>query len=156
MISPADDEPESGGDTAEVRFADILRDSALSQNARHMRQLHVGADADIAVHPEFQAADADQTRMARREVLAGFVELGALLVGIRREPAADVRPETRHLSRSEAVAAGDLDRRDRGAERNPEIEILSVVPEHALPGLVEARGAHLEVVLAVKRHLQPA
>ena len=53
MISPADDEPEPRGDTAEVRFADVFGNALLPQDSSDMGQFHVRTDPDIAVYSEF-------------------------------------------------------------------------------------------------------
>src|SRR5213594_3193980 len=138
MISPADDEPDPRGDTAQIRLADVFGDACLAEYARHARDRGVGADADVAVDAELDAADANQARTARLEAFARFIEVRPLFVVVRRQPGADVRPDPRQTSRPESVATGDLQRRDRRCERNAETEILSTVAEGTLARLVEA------------------
>jgi hypothetical protein len=93
MISPADDEPDPRRDTAQVRFADVFRNARLTQDPGDVRDRPVGADAHILVDAELDAADADEARTAGLQALARFVEIRLLLVGVGREPRAQVRVE---------------------------------------------------------------
>src|SRR5262245_31590243 len=127
MISPADDEPDPGRDSAQVRFADVLRNARLTQDPGDMCDRPLGADADVLVDAELDTAHADEARAAGRHAVAWFVEIRLLLVGVGRESPAQVGSNPRHAPRSESVTGRDLERRDAGRERNPEAEALAVV-----------------------------
>src|ERR1044072_6968235 len=109
MISPADDETEPGGNPAEVRLARVFRNPRLAKDAGDMRKLHVGADADVAVHAVFHPANCEQPRMTRGDIVG---ETRFFLIRVRREPAAAVRPPLPQLPRPESITAGDLERGD--------------------------------------------
>src|SRR5436309_924224 len=100
MISPADDHPDARGDTAEVRLAGVFRNARLSEDPRNVRDRPVGADAHVLVDAELEPAHADKARTARGQPFARFVEIRSLLVGVRRDAAADVGSKARHTSRS--------------------------------------------------------
>src|SRR5262245_19314089 len=135
MISPADDEPDPRRNTAQVRFADVLRNARLTQDPRDVGDRPVGGDTHILVDAELDAAHADDARTARRQALARFVEIRLLLVRIRRDPPAQVGSNLWHAPRSESVTGRDLQRRDVDRERNPEAEALAVGEKRALSGL---------------------
>src|SRR5260370_351369 len=59
-------------------------------------------------------------------------------------------------SNTDAEAARQLDRRQRGRQRNAEIEHLTVDHGDAVAGLLELRRAHLRVELIEDRHLHTA
>src|SRR5262245_39602942 len=126
MISPADDEPDPRRNTAQVRFADIFRKARLTQDPGDVGDGPVGADAHILVNPELDASHADDASTARRQTLARFVEIRLLVVGIGREPAAQVGSNLRHAPWSESVTGRDLERRNADRERNPEAEALAI------------------------------
>src|SRR5262249_5082464 len=134
MISPADDEPDPGRDSAQVRFADVLRNARLTQDSGDVRDRPVGADAHILVDAKLDAA-ADQPRTAGRQTLARFVEIRLLLVSVGRESPAQIGSNLRHAPRSEPVTGRDIERRDAGRERNPEAEALAVGEKRALASL---------------------
>jgi len=121
-----------------------------------VRDCRVGADAHILVDSELDAAHADEARTAGRQALARFVEIRLLPVGVRREARAQVGSNARHAPRPEAVAGRDLERRNPGCKRNAETEVLPIGAKRALTGFLEARGANLDVVLALKSHLKAA
>src|SRR4249919_4279532 len=156
MISPADDEPDPRRNTAQIRFADVFRNARLTKDPGDVRDRPVGADAHILVDAELDAAHADEARTAGRQALARFVEIRLFLVGVRREARAQVGSNPRHAPRSESVTGRDLERRDAGCERYAETEVFPVGAKRALTGLLEARRADLDVVLAVKGDLEAA
>src|SRR5262245_50996451 len=150
MISPADDESDPGRDSAQVRFADVLRNARLTQDPGDVGDGPVGADAHILVDAELDAAHADEPRTAGRQTLARFVEIRLLLVSIGRESPAQIGSNLRHAPRSEPVTGRDIERRAAGGERNPEAEALAVGEKRALASLRKTRGADVDVVLALK------
>src|SRR4029077_15637813 len=156
MISPADDEPDPRRNTAQIRFADIFGNTGLTEDPGDVRDRPVGADAHILVDAELDAAHPNQARTTGRQALAWFVEIRLLLVGVRCEARAQVGSNARHAARSESVTGCDFERRDVGRKRNPKAEALAVGEKRALASLRIARGADIDVVLAVKGHLQAA
>ena len=77
---PADEHSNAGCRSAEVAFADVLRDAARSEDAGNMRELAVEAQPHPPMDPELEAAEHELAHMLRVDVFAGGGEVGRLLV----------------------------------------------------------------------------
>jgi hypothetical protein len=78
--------------TAEVVLTDLLRNAAGAENALHLRVIHLGAGANPAVQPEFEAAVEHEAGLARIDVLAGIREVRRLRVAVRDDTGRHVGP----------------------------------------------------------------
>src|SRR5262249_16475169 len=139
---------QAAGHAAEVVLARLLRDTGAAEDARNVRVLHVGADADPALHAEVGTAVDDEAGMTDVDVFAWSVELRGLLVAVGAEAGADIGTDGRR--QLEPVACRHLEGGDLRGERDAEVEGLSVVDERPLAGFVEARGRQLDEDLLLK------